>query len=135
MEKEMRLLALPIAFAGCFFATPASADALYDGCVDAAKTNADFSECGSAMLERREAELNKVWKDLIAGTSMPRTREALLAEQRAWIPYKDRSCAIWQTGDFGREGQAIHFYTCRELVLEQRINFLRSLGDEEGPEE
>lgn len=123
------LLALPLALAGLTIAAPARADAAYDKCVDAANTNADFSTCGAAMLVRREAELNAVWKEAIAGSDA-RTKAALLAEQRAWIPFKDKSCRFWTTGSFGREGQAIHFYTCRELVLEQRINFLRSVGEE-----
>lgn len=123
------LLALPLALAGSMLASPARADDAYDSCVDAATTNADFSACGSAMLERREAQLNAVWKQAYAGSDA-KTKAALLAEQRAWVPFKDKSCLFWTTGAFGREGQTIHFYACRELVLEQRINFLRSVGEE-----
>lgn len=123
------MLALPLALAGLTVAASARADDAYDRCVDSANTNADFSECGAAMLERREAELNAVWKEAYAGSDA-KTKAALLAEQRAWVPFKDKSCLFWTTGAFGREGQTIHFYACRELVLEQRINFLRSLGEE-----
>jgi len=123
-------LALPPAaiLAALAVAAPVRADPGYDQCVDAATSNADFSACGAAMLDRREAELNQVWKQAVADLDAP-TKAALLDEQRAWIAFKDKSCGFWSTGAFGREGQVIHFYVCRELVLEQRINFLNSLGE------
>lgn len=117
-------------FALPFFlaAIPAHADPGYDRCVDTAATNADYAACGTAMLARREAELNREWKAAYARLDAA-TKRMLLDEQRAWIAFKDKSCRFWTSGAFGREGQVIHFHVCRELVLEQRINYLKSLGE------
>jgi uncharacterized protein YecT (DUF1311 family) len=128
------LLLLPLALAGSIaFAAPAQADPEYDRCSEAARSNADFSACGTAMLARREAELNRVWKEAIAGLE-PGMKQALIEEQRAWAAYKDKSCRTWTTGHMGREGQVIHFYVCRGDVIDQRITFLEDFGNSGEPE-
>jgi uncharacterized protein YecT (DUF1311 family) len=126
MPRTLHLLPLALA-AGIAFAAPAHADPEYDACVDKAGTNRDFSACGSAMLARREAVLNRVWKKAYADLD-PVVKKVLLAEQRAWIAYKDKSCLAWTTGYFGREGQVIHFYACRGDVIDARIAYLEHLG-------
>jgi len=128
------VLLLPLALAGSLaFAAPAQADPEYDRCSEAARSNPDFSACGVAMIERREAELNRVWKLANDGLH-PAVKQALLEEQRAWVAYKDKSCRTWTTGQLGREGQVIHFYVCRADVIDQRINFLEDFGNSGEPE-
>lgn len=100
----------------------------YDACMDRANTNQDFITCGTAMLERRDAELNQAWKSAY-GDLDGKTKEVLLAEQRAWLAYRDKSCLYWGAGAFGREGQTVHFYTCRGAVIDARIAYLNELGD------
>lgn len=104
----------------------------YGRCVDRAKTNPQFSACGGALLERREAVLNRVWKSTYA-TLDAAAKKALLDEQRAWIAFKDKSCAPFTTGYFGREGQVIHYYSCRAGVIDARITYLKDLVDPDGP--
>lgn len=104
------------------------ADDGYDVCMETAVTNPAFVACGTELLDRREAELNRVWKVAAADLDRP-TRAALLAEQRVWIAYKDKSCNYWRTGTFGREGQSVHFYTCRAGVIDARIAYLETIGD------
>ncbi len=126
---RVKLKLLPLAAAGILsLAAPAHADDAYDACMDKAGTNADFSACGTALLERREAALNRTWKEANADLD-PGVKKLLLDEQRAWIAFKDKSCLTWTTGFFGREGQVIHFYTCRRAVIDARIIYLEMLGD------
>lgn len=120
--------------AGLLLAAPAHADPDYDKCMESAVTNPDFSACGSAMLDRREAALNAVWKAAYADLDAD-AKKALLDEQRAWIAFKDKSCAAWTTGYFGREGQVIHFYTCRGAVIDERIDYLENLGSDGAPDD
>ena len=127
-----RHLLLPLGLAA-FAAVPAHADEAYDACMERAQTNAAFANCGTRMLARRELELNRVWKAAVAGLEAS-ARSALLAEQRLWIAYKDESCAWWRSGAFGREGQTMHFYTCREGVIGQRIEYLHALERAGTPE-
>jgi uncharacterized protein YecT (DUF1311 family) len=114
-------------------AAPAPADPGYDRCMQRAVTNPDFAACGTALVARREAELNRTWKAAFARLDAP-TKAELLSEQRLWIAFKDKSCRYWTTGSYGREGQTVHFYTCRAEVIAQRIVYLGDIGNMVGPD-
>ncbi len=99
--------------------------AAYDRCVQNAKTNLAFGECGGARLKNGDALLNATWKRVYArmkGSS----KASLLTEQRLWIAYKDRSCQFW-LNDSGREGQVVQYPLCRAAVIESRIQILAAL--------
>lgn len=116
------LLALP--------AGAACADPLYDTCMDAADgTNVAFAQCGSDWVDRADARLNAMWKSLY-GAAEGQTKVDLLAEQRLWNAYKEKSCLFYANGDSGREGQVIQFPSCRAEVIEQRVHQLESYGSE-----
>jgi uncharacterized protein YecT (DUF1311 family) len=119
-----------LAAAAAGLATPARAEDGYDRCMEKAVTSQAFSACGTQLVQRREAELNRIWKVINAPLDAA-TRSALLAEQRLWNAYKDRSCLYWSGGAHGREGQTVHFYTCRAGVIDQRIDYLTSLFEDE----
>lgn len=121
-------------FALALAASLAPMDDGYDACMENAVTNPDFIACGYALIERRDAELNRVWKEAIADLDAP-TKAALLAEQRSWNDFKEKSCAYWMTGAFGRDGQTVHFYTCRAAVIDARIEYLSDIGNTGGPDE
>lgn len=127
--RRFALVLPPLALAaGLALATPAQADPEYDTCAETVTSNMDFSACGAAMLDRREAALNRVWKEANQDLD-PGAKKALLDEQRAWIAYKDKSCLALTTGYFGREGQVIHYYVCRADVIDARIDYLENLGN------
>ena len=110
-----------------FAIIPAHADPIYDRCAAKAVTNPDYSICGGAMLDRLEASLNATWKSVYP--SFPaEAKPALLEEQRLWVAFKDKSCLVYATGAFGREGQVIDYFACRAKVLTDRIDALKSLG-------
>jgi uncharacterized protein YecT (DUF1311 family) len=117
----------PLAIAALAVASPAHADALYQKCIDNAQNNQDFGACGVALVARREVTLNRMWKTVYDGLN-PAAKPALLAEQRVWIAFKEKSCAAWQTGVLGREGEVIHFYICRAGVIDARIETLRYIS-------
>ena len=110
---------------GAAFASPAHADPAYDRCIQQSDgTNQAWGACGGAWIDREDARLNATWKavlPLLEGSAA----KALLAEQRAWITYKDASCAFYATGDYGREGQVLHYPTCRAMVIAARIQDLK----------
>ena len=110
----------------------ALADAGYDSCMEAAVTNPDFIACGTALLERRDAALNQSWNEAVADLDVP-AKSALLDEQRLWLAFRDKSCGYWRTGAFGREGQTVHFYTCRAAVIDARIAYLSEIGSDGEP--
>jgi uncharacterized protein YecT (DUF1311 family) len=122
--------ALSVAFGfALFVAIPAHADPLYDRCAAKAVTNPDYATCGGAMLDRLEASLNATWKSVYPGFPAE-AKPALLDEQRLWVAFKDKSCLVYATTAFGREGQVIDYFACRARVLTDRIDALKSLGSD-----
>ena len=111
------------------FAVPtacASADELYDRCMDASDgSNPGFALCGGEWVARADAKLNKVWKELYSSIGET-IKKDLLAEQRLWNAYKEQSCDIFRKGHWGREGDVIHFPVCRAEVIEVRIKQLET---------
>ena len=116
-----------------FAAAMSPADEGYDRCMETAVTNPDFVDCGMGLLDRRDAELNRAWKAAWAALDKP-TQAELLAEQRLWLAFRDKSCGYWRTGAFGRDGQTVHFYTCRAGVIDARIEYLEAIGDDGVPD-
>ncbi len=94
----------------------ARADAAYDACIKMANSNVDFDGCGKAYLKRADDALNAAWKQTYRLAS-GQTAKDLLAEEQAWIAYKEKSCLIYANGESGREGQVISFPQCRGGVI------------------
>lgn len=100
------------------------ADPVYDTCIDQSDgTNAAWSACGGAWLKREDDRLNTAWRNVFSKAT-GQTKTDLLVEQRAWIDFKEKSCAFLANGDFGREGQALHFASCRAGVISERTGAL-----------
>lgn len=108
-------------------ASAAWADDAYDACMKKAVTNFDFSECGAAYVKRADNALNAAWKETYRLAS-GQTAKDLLAEEQAWIAYKEKSCLFYANGESGRQGQVIDFPGCRGAVIEQRTKELVSIG-------
>lgn len=106
---------------------PALADAEYDRCIARSNsTNVEWAACGGAWIEREDRRLNETWRRLLP--KLPRqSRADLLAEQRAWIAYKDKACAFYRNGDFGREGQVLHGPCCLAGVIARRRDELADI--------
>lgn len=105
---------------------PAHAEDAYQECMDTAITNTDFGECGGKLLKDEDDKLNQAWSkayQLIDDQS----KKALLAEQRAWIVFKEKSCQLYANGEWGREGQVIHFAGCRAAIIHDRTEELESI--------
>jgi uncharacterized protein YecT (DUF1311 family) len=110
----------------------ARADAVYDACMKAANTNVDFGECGKAYLKRADDALNAAWRETYRHASGQAAKD-LLAEEQAWIAYKEKSCLLYANGESGQEGQAISFPGCRGQVIEQRTKELVGIGKDLAP--
>jgi uncharacterized protein YecT (DUF1311 family) len=113
-------------------ASAARADAVYDACMKTANSNFDFSECGKAYLKRADDALNAAWKETYRLAS-DQTAKDLLAEEQAWIAYKEKSCLLYANGERGREGEVIAFPACRGQVMEQRTKDLVGIGKDLAP--
>lgn len=124
-----RLPALAL-FGGIMLAlsAPAAADDVYDKCInDSDGTNAAWSACGTELLKREDDKLNATWKRIFSGLP-DATKTALLEEQRAWNAFKEKSCLFYANGDWGREGQVLHFPNCRASLIAERTATLEAYG-------
>jgi uncharacterized protein YecT (DUF1311 family) len=123
------MVKLPAAFLGLIVigSSAALADAVYDACMKTANSNVDFDECGKAYLKRADDAVNAAWKQTYRLAS-GQTAKDLLAEEQAWIAYKEKSCLFYANGDSGRQGQVISFPQCRGGVIEQRTKDLVGIG-------
>ncbi|RDJ23096.1 DUF1311 domain-containing protein [Bosea caraganae] len=109
-------------------AGPAAADDIYDKCIDDSDgTNTAWGACGSEWLKREDEKLNAVWKRINDGLP-DATKADLLEEQRAWIAFKEKSCRFYANGDWGREGQALHYPNCLASLIAERISTLEAYG-------
>jgi uncharacterized protein YecT (DUF1311 family) len=124
--KAMIAPALGFFAAALMWASPASADDAYSQCIDHTSTNPEWAGCGEAYLRRLDSALNAAWKKANASVD-GQSRKDLLAEQRAWLKFRDSSCLFWANGSYGREGQVLHFYGCRAAVIEARISALKGI--------
>jgi uncharacterized protein YecT (DUF1311 family) len=86
-----------------------------------------WAACGGEWVAREDARLNAAWKRLYAASGSA-TKKDLLEEQRAWNAFKDKACQFYANGDFGREGQVLHFPSCRAELIARRIATLDSYG-------
>jgi uncharacterized protein YecT (DUF1311 family) len=128
MDAMIRPLALALLLSLCA-AVPAPADDLYDKCIEESDgTNLEWSRCGGAFIDREDARLNATWKRVLALTS-DQTKKDLLAEQRAWNTFKERSCRFYANGEWGREGTVVHFLLCRAAVIADRVKALEFYGE------
>ncbi len=126
MPYPARILLVVAAFAA--LAAPAAADEAYKRCIDGSDgTNPAWGACGGEWIAREDAKLNAAWKKLY-DASEAATKKDLLAEQRAWNAFKEKSCRFYDNGDFGREGQVLHFPACRAEIIAQRTATLDSYG-------
>ena len=124
LMAALLLLAAPPALAP----VSALADDAYDKCMDASDgSNPAWAACGDELVRREDARLNATWKRVFAETG-DQTKKDLLAEQRAWNAFKERSCKFYANGEWGREGSVVHFMLCRAAVIAARTKDLEDYG-------
>lgn len=108
-------------------AEPISAsDQTYRDCIDSHITNYDWGVCGGAWQAREDTRLNEIWRRVYP-TLPAQSKADLLADQRRWIAFKDKSCQLHSNGDWGREGQVLGYPACKVELIKARVRYLESL--------
>lgn len=137
MQKTVTGLAAATLLAAAFLAASphsALADDAYDKCIEESDgSNASWGQCGSAYIQRADDALNATWKKVYPETE-GQTKADLLAEQRAWVAFREVACAFYANGDYGREGQVLSYPVCVASIIEQRTETLESYGAEFMPQ-
>jgi len=81
--------------------------------------------------DKADAELNKVYKKLIAGI-VKEQKNALTDAQLAWIKYRDANCACWASPNKGGSIYPLIYYGRMKTMTEERTAELRELMKELG---
>ena len=136
MKRRLKTMHKASTFTLCVLAavsplSAALADSAYKRCTTSADDKTDFmsayGQCGADWIQREDDKLNAVWKK-VYGPLEGQTKKDLLAEQRAWIPYKESTCQFYLNGDWGRQAFQIDFARCRAKVIASRTRELQAYG-------
>lgn len=115
-------------------AAPSRADPMLDACLAKDDTNRGVSQCHAAFIARLQAQVDAAYAKLRARFP-DEARMALEEDQRLWTAWKTKACDYYtDPSGFGREGAVFHFPACRERILKQRLEALRTAGDPYGVE-
>ena len=106
-------------------AAPAQADPEYERCIDEARES-EFGACGAAWEEREDRRLNEAWRALLPLLDGAE-RDALVAEQRAWIAFNQNSCNYFYSEIWGTIGRNTWYPQCRADILVARTAQLRDI--------
>lgn len=97
-------------------------------CLNAAVTNEEYAACTGAIVDAADVRLNAAWRLIFAkegGTQTVRG-QALIAEQRAWIEFRELACAEYMGPHSGREEEVIHGPLCVAAIIEARTDDLHT---------
>lgn len=93
----------------------------YERCLENSDgTNPAWIQCGATLIAQADERLNIAWQDALSKVTTPDGKAALLADQQAWLKFRERSCMIYNTSEFGREAQVLSFGSCRANEIDHR---------------
>lgn len=97
-------------------------------CLDTAVTNEEYAACTAAIVDAADVRLNAAWHLIFAkeGGAQTVRGQALLAEQRAWIAFRELACAEYMGPHSGREEEVIHGPLCVAAIIEARTDDLHT---------
>lgn len=80
--------------------------------------------CDAAELDRREAMLNKLYKQVLAAIG-PERRGGLRKAERAWVAFAEAECGFRMAPDVGYMDAPLVYNACRLELIARRIADLR----------
>jgi uncharacterized protein YecT (DUF1311 family) len=96
-----------------------------DPCANA-RTQLEMNECAIKEYKAADAELNRVYKEVIAALR-PEMQEKLRAAQRAWITYRDANCDCAAFEYTGGSIYPLMYYSCLRDMTITRTQKIRQL--------
>lgn len=128
----LALAALALPQAALAEGPTAEAQAELDACVEkAGMVDLDVKDCYNEFAGREDERLNKAWRELIRIVGGAKSDEgaALLAEQRAWLGFRDQSCFHWIAAPYPGTLDRLSFAICYAEVVTRRADDIEILRD------
>lgn len=105
--------------------TSASHAQSYEQCqAEAGGVIPSLKDCDAAELDRREATLNRLYKQVLAAVS-PERREGLRKAERAWVAFADAECGFRMAPEVGGMDAPLVHNVCRLELIAHRIEDLQ----------
>ncbi len=86
-------------------------------------TQADLNACADAAFKRADAAMNAAYARLMKRIG-PQAQAGLKEAQRAWLPYRDRTCDLEALGAAGGSAQPMVRAGCLGALTEERTKRL-----------
>lgn len=102
-----------------------------DPCANA-QTTVDMGDCAGKEYKQADAELNAVYKQLMASLSDKEHQASLKSAQQAWLKFRDANCEF---DSFENRGGTIHpvvYTSCLAAMTRARTKELREQTGHEG---
>lgn len=127
MRASAALLALAAASAALpAAAQPARGSPAFNACVARANgVTADLADCQTREIARSDAQLNAVYKSAMLRLPQGR-RDALRADERRWIAFRDRACNGAASADAGGTAAGLDGQNCRIDKTRERTAYLQT---------
>lgn len=84
----------------------------------------ELKECDAAELNRREATLNRLYKQVLAAVGAER-RDGLRKAERAWMAFADAECGFRMAPEVGFMDAPLVYNACRLELIARRIEDLQ----------
>jgi len=93
------------------------------------QTQMELNAEANGKYKKADAELNKVYKELVALLS-PERKALLVKAQRAWITFRDTHCRFTDSSYEGGSMQPMIYAMCMQEITEQRVKQLKQEKEE-----
>jgi uncharacterized protein YecT (DUF1311 family) len=90
----------------------------------AGSTQTDLNQCAGADFKRADAAMNAAYGKLM-GQIGPKAQDGLRDAQKAWLPFRDKSCALEALGSEGGSIQPMILAGCLTKLTADRTKTLR----------
>ncbi len=130
----MKISALSAFIILCFLMatnTPAQNQQNPDPC-DNAQSTVDMGNCAGVEYQKADAELNRVYKQLMASLEDREYEEALKTAQQAWLKYRDAHCDFRAFQNRSGTIYTVVHRTCLTTMTRARTKELQEQTEREG---
>lgn len=124
-HRGLACLGFAVWAAASVFPISASHAQSYKQCQEkAGGITTELKDCGAAELNRREAMLNKLYKQVQAAVD-PGQQAGLRKAEHAWVAFADAECGFRMAPEVGFMDAPLVYYACRLELIARRIEDLQ----------
>ena len=99
---------------------------------DNAQTTVEMRDCAGKEYQKADAELNQVYKQLMASLSDRAHQASLRTAQQAWLKYRDANCEFDAFENLGGTIYPVVYNSCLAAMTRARTKELREQMEQEG---